>query len=176
MKAGSALSASPAVPSVEKCEKNGTERQPSGAPALGPLQIQPSPLFPLTESSARLGFPSNPSCASASLSFQLLRSFLELLCSPRLAAKPLLTPFQVREARTHSCNAFYDCFRPCVVNLWETAARSDNLAQASPSRLGEISLGSPKLFARRVAQATRSGFKRVNVSLRRGKSRLSENA
>ena len=58
----------------------------------------------------------------------------------------------------------------------ETAARSDNLAQASPSRLGEISLGSPKLFARRVAQATRSGFKRVNVSLRRGKSRLSENA
>jgi len=113
--------------------------------------------------------------------------------------KPLLTHFQVREARTHSCNAFYGCFRSCAMNLWliwcsgclvgssvwfwfglsgyrrETAARSDNLVQASPSRLGEMSRGSPKLFAWRVAQATRSGFERANVSLRRGKSRLSEN-
>jgi len=32
---GSALSASPAVPSVEKCKKNEAERQPSGAPAAG---------------------------------------------------------------------------------------------------------------------------------------------
>ena len=36
---GSALSVSPAVPGVEKCEKNEAERQPSGAPALGPLQV-----------------------------------------------------------------------------------------------------------------------------------------
>jgi len=36
---GSALSANPTMPSVEKCEKNGVERQPSGAPALGPLQV-----------------------------------------------------------------------------------------------------------------------------------------
>ncbi|QCD81237.1 hypothetical protein DEO72_LG2g1562 [Vigna unguiculata] len=36
---GSALSANPAVPSVEKCEKNEVERQPSGTPALGPLQV-----------------------------------------------------------------------------------------------------------------------------------------
>jgi len=37
---GSTLSASPAVPSIEKCEKNGAERQPSGAlAALGPLQV-----------------------------------------------------------------------------------------------------------------------------------------
>jgi len=57
-----------------------------------------------------------------------------------------------------------------------TAARSDSLAQASLSRLGEMSGGSPNLFAWRVAQATRSGFERANVSLRRGKSRLSENA
>ena len=35
---GSALSASPMVPSVEKCEKNEVERQPSSAPTLGPLQ------------------------------------------------------------------------------------------------------------------------------------------
>jgi len=27
------------VPSVEKCEKNEAERQPSGAPTLGPLQV-----------------------------------------------------------------------------------------------------------------------------------------
>ncbi|QCD80626.1 hypothetical protein DEO72_LG2g948 [Vigna unguiculata] len=80
--------------------------------------------------------------------------------------KPLLIPFQVREART-PFNAF---------SLLETAARSDNLAQASPPRLGEMSRGSPKLFARRVAQATRSGFEQANASLRRGKSRLSENA
>jgi len=36
---GSALSASPAVPSVEKCEKNDAERQLSSAVALGPLQV-----------------------------------------------------------------------------------------------------------------------------------------
>jgi len=27
------------VPSIEKCEKNEVERQPSGAPALRPLQV-----------------------------------------------------------------------------------------------------------------------------------------
>jgi len=27
------------VPSIEKCEKNEAERQPSGASALGPLQV-----------------------------------------------------------------------------------------------------------------------------------------
>jgi len=58
----------------------------------------------------------------------------------------------------------------------EIAVRSDNLAQASLSRLGEMSGSSPKLFARRVAQATSSDFDRASVSLRRGKSRLSENA
>jgi len=36
---GSTLSASPAVPSVEKCEKNEAVRQPSDAPTLGPLQV-----------------------------------------------------------------------------------------------------------------------------------------
>jgi len=36
---GSALSASPAVPSVEKCEKNKAERQLSSAPTLGPLWV-----------------------------------------------------------------------------------------------------------------------------------------
>jgi len=36
---GLALSVSPAVLSVEKCEKNEAERQPSGAQALGPLQV-----------------------------------------------------------------------------------------------------------------------------------------
>jgi len=36
---GSALSASPTVPSVEKCEKNEVEHQPSGARALGPLHV-----------------------------------------------------------------------------------------------------------------------------------------
>jgi len=36
---GTMLSASPAVPSVEKCEKNEAEHQPSGAPTLGHLQV-----------------------------------------------------------------------------------------------------------------------------------------
>ena len=36
---GLALSASRAVPGAEKCEKNEAERQPSGAPALRPLQV-----------------------------------------------------------------------------------------------------------------------------------------
>ena len=77
----------------------------------------------------------------------------------------MLAYFQVREARTHSCAAFYCCFCSCAESLWlircseclecfsvwfwfgmsgchrETAARSDNLAQASLSRLGKGSLG-----------------------------------
>jgi len=36
---GSALSVSLAVPGIEKCEKNEAERQPSGAPVLGPMQV-----------------------------------------------------------------------------------------------------------------------------------------
>ena len=36
---GSALSVNPAVPSVEKYEKNEAEHQSSGAPTLGPLQV-----------------------------------------------------------------------------------------------------------------------------------------
>jgi len=35
----SALSASSTMASDEKCEKNEAERQPSGAPTLGPLQV-----------------------------------------------------------------------------------------------------------------------------------------
>jgi len=54
-----------------------------------------------------------------------------------------------------------------------TVARENNgehcfLAQASVSRLGEINRGSPRPFARVVAQATNPGFEQGNVSLRRG--------
>jgi len=38
----------------------------------------------------------------------------------------------------------------------KTVARPDNLAQASLSRPGEMSRGSPRLFTRGVAQATNS--------------------
>ena len=58
----------------------------------------------------------------------------------------------------------------------KTVASTNKLAQASWPRLGEINRGSPKPFPRMVAQATRYLFERANVSLRRGGSRLSENA
>ena len=46
--------------------------------------------------------------------------------------------------------------------------RIDNLAQASLSRLGETGRGSPRSFARVVAQATNLCFERENVPLKRG--------
>jgi len=42
------------------------------------------------------------------------------------------------------------------------------LAQASLSRLGEISSNSPSLPTRAVAQATSSSFEQEHISLRRG--------
>ena len=54
--------------------------------------------------------------------FQLLHSFLELLCSLRLAAKALfLTPFQVREVRTcvlSFIDKFYGHFRDSWMHDW----------------------------------------------------------
>ena len=49
-----------------------------------------------------------------------------------------------------------------------TVARTDNLAQASLSRLSETGRESPRSFARVVAQVTNLCFERENVSLRRG--------
>jgi len=64
----------------------------------------------------------------------------------------------------------------CLLQV-KTVASTDKLAQVSWSRLGKINRGSPKLFfPRMVAQATHYIFERANVSLRRGESRLSENA
>jgi len=45
---------------------------------------------------------------------------------------------------------------------------SSFLAQASVSRLGEISSNSPRLLTRAVAQATGSYFEREFISLRQG--------
>ncbi|QCD93518.1 hypothetical protein DEO72_LG5g1593 [Vigna unguiculata] len=42
------------------------------------------------------------------------------------------------------------------------------LAQASTSRLGEISSNSPKLLERTVTQATSASFEREPISLRQG--------
>ncbi|QCD82986.1 hypothetical protein DEO72_LG2g3328 [Vigna unguiculata] len=54
-------------------------------------------------------------------------------------------------------------------------ARPVNLAQASPSRLGEMKQGARLgFFARKVAQATRSTFERAGNSPKREGSRLSE--
>jgi len=113
--------------------------------------------------------------------FQLLSLCSELLCST-LLAKSCVKPFQVRKAKTHSCTTFLLLFYLCVESLgliWcseclkcfgvlfgfgecycyrRTVARPVNLAQASQSRLGEISRDSPKTFARKVAQATSSAF------------------
>jgi len=58
----------------------------------------------------------------------------------------------------------------------EIVARSDNLAQASLSRLGEMSRDSPRPFHARSRPSDQLSFERVNISLRRGESRLSENA
>ena len=49
------------------------------------------------------------------------------------------------------------------------------LAQASVSRLGEINRGSPKPFYASCRSSDQPCFERVNVSLRWGESRLSEN-
>ena len=58
----------------------------------------------------------------------------------------------------------------------KTVARSDNLAQESLSRLGEMSRGSPRPFYARGRLGDQLSFERASVSLRRGESRLSENA
>jgi len=55
-------------------------------------------------------------------------------------------------------------------------ARSHNLAQASLSRLGEMNRGSPIPFYARGRSSNQLKFERASVSLRRGESRLSENA
>jgi len=49
------------------------------------------------------------------------------------------------------------------------------LTQASVSRLGEINKGSPKPFYASCRSSDQPYFERVNVSLKRGESRLSEN-
>jgi len=58
----------------------------------------------------------------------------------------------------------------------KTVARSDNLAQASLSRLGKMSRDSPKPFYARGCSSDQLSFERPSVSLKRGDSRLSENA
>ena len=112
----------------------------------------------------------------------------------------MLASFQVREARTHSCTTFYCCFCSSAESLWmircseclgcftvwlwfgmsgcrrETAARFDNLAQASLSRLGEMSRGALRPFSTMGRSGDLLSFERASVSLRRGESRLSENA
>jgi len=50
----------------------------------------------------------------------------------------------------------------------QTVAGPGFLAQASVSRLGEITSNSHRLLARAVAQATSSCFERERISLRRG--------
>ena len=54
-------------------------------------------------------------------------------------------------------------------------ARTDNLAQASLSRLGKVSKGSPRPSRANGHSGDQLSFERASVSLRRGESRLSEN-
>ena len=54
-------------------------------------------------------------------------------------------------------------------------AMTDNLAQASLSRLGEVSKGSPKPSRANGRSGDQLSFERASVSLKRGESRLSEN-
>ncbi|QCD99499.1 hypothetical protein DEO72_LG7g781 [Vigna unguiculata] len=54
-------------------------------------------------------------------------------------------------------------------------AAIDNLAQASLSRIGEVSRGSPMPSCVNGRPGDPTSFEQVSVSLRRGESRLSEN-
>jgi len=70
------------------------------------------------------------------------------------------------------------CCRWCVkIQLLQerTVAMTDNLAQASLSRLGEVSKGSPKPSRANGRSGDQLSFERASVSLKRGESRLSEN-
>ncbi|QCE15236.1 hypothetical protein DEO72_LG11g2245 [Vigna unguiculata] len=55
-------------------------------------------------------------------------------------------------------------------------ARADNLTQASLPRLGEMSRDSPRPFPASGRSSDQLSFERASVSLKRGESRLSENA
>jgi len=57
-----------------------------------------------------------------------------------------------------------------------TVTRADKLTQASLPRLGEMSRGSPRPFHVRGRSGDQLNFEQASVSLRRGESRLSENA
>ena len=58
----------------------------------------------------------------------------------------------------------------------KTVARVDNLAQANLPRLGKMSKHSPRTFHASGRSSDQLSFERVSVMLRRGESRLSENA
>ncbi|QCD78812.1 hypothetical protein DEO72_LG1g2448 [Vigna unguiculata] len=54
-------------------------------------------------------------------------------------------------------------------------AGTDNLAQASLSRLGKVSRGSPKPSRAKSRSGDPLSFEQASVSLRQGASRLREN-
>jgi len=70
------------------------------------------------------------------------------------------------------------CCRWCVkIQLLQvrTVAATDNLAQASLSRLGEVSRGSPRPSRVNGRPGDLLNFEQASVSLKRGESRQSEN-
>jgi len=101
---------------------------------------------------------------------------------------------------TYSCISFFQLFSCCFKILWlvwcyeclerfsmlvwigmygccrETVVRSDNLAQASLSRLGEIGKDSPRPFSREGSLRWLAQFWVSECLAQRGETRLSENA
>jgi len=74
-------------------------------------------------------------------------------------------------------NACLNCLGVCGWLLHErTVVSTGFLAQASLPLLGEINRGSPRLFHMSCRSGDQLCFERESVSLKRGESRLSENA
>jgi len=79
------------------------------------------------------------------------------------------------ELREYMFGTVWNCLGMFVRLLHErTMVSTGFLAQPSMPRLGEINRGSPRPFHVSFRSSVQHCFERANVSLRRGKSRLSE--
>ncbi|QCD96935.1 hypothetical protein DEO72_LG6g1645 [Vigna unguiculata] len=103
-------------------------RQKYALLGLGSCRLQASSKLIPTPSRV----PSDPDHASVPLYFQLVRAFLELLCS--------CVRYRGRVSGIVACGMSSHLLQVKIV------ADTDKLAQASWSRLGEINRGSPKPF------------------------------
>ncbi|QCE15550.1 hypothetical protein DEO72_LG11g2561 [Vigna unguiculata] len=100
--------------------------------------------------------------------FQPLVSSLELLRSAVWGQDRVRVIFQVGKLRHCSYVPFSSWFGCCFEFVWKTVARPANLAQASQSRLGEMSRGSPKpYYARGRLGDPLIIFERASISSKR---------